>query len=646
MKEQMMKRVAASSMAAVMTVALAGACGYQNTAYVCAEERHADNTEAEKEKLEEKLDGMLGDSTADKDGGLGKEESVYIKADASGNVKTTTVTEWLKNPGNGAVTDASELKDIKNIKGEETFTQGSGNALSWNADGTDIYYQGTTDKKAPVGVEITYTLDGKTVSPDELEGKSGHLEMNIQYLNDAKEMVDVDGKQEEMYTPFTMVTAMMLPVEEYQNVTIDSGKIISDADHDIVVGVGFPGLEANLKLDELDDVDLDLPDHVTIEADVTDVSVHPSLTIASTEILEQFDLTDAQDFDSLEDSIDQLQNAADELTKGSSDAADGAKALSDGSTTLNDGAKTLADGVHTLNDKSKDLIAGTKTLSDGILTYTSGVDKLAEGTGSLSAGAASVNAGAAQIQGGIAAAKQGADQLMAGYVGADGNGGVVAGADALKNGLQQLQAALGQAQAGTPEIQEAQSQLAGQMAELKRSVDALVEGSAQLADGIGQLRDGTAALQTGLGQLEKGSNDLVAGTGQLTAGADALNQGASELHANSGKLTAGAGQLTQGGTQLSTGIGQLTEGADRLAGGAKELSDGAAKLSDGNKQLSEGMSKFKAEGVDKLADVFQGDVKNVTSRMKAMVTLGQNYKSFTGINSEMNGTTKFIIECE
>ncbi|MEI3219833.1 MAG: hypothetical protein V8S08_09735 [Lachnoclostridium sp.] len=49
---------------------------------------------------------------------------MYVKADPSGKVTNTTVTEWLKNQGHGEVTDLSQLEDIKNIKGEEAFTTG------------------------------------------------------------------------------------------------------------------------------------------------------------------------------------------------------------------------------------------------------------------------------------------------------------------------------------------------------------------------------------------------------------------------------------------------------------------------------------------------------------------------------------------
>ena len=75
--------------------------------------------------------------------------------------------------------------------------------------------RGTTDKELPVDVEITYTLDGKEVAAKDLKGKDGKLEMKVQYTNKSKETVDVSGESVEMYTPFAMVTAMMLPSDEY-----------------------------------------------------------------------------------------------------------------------------------------------------------------------------------------------------------------------------------------------------------------------------------------------------------------------------------------------------------------------------------------------------------------------------------------------
>lgn len=71
--------------------------------------------------------------------------------------------------------------------------------LMWNGDGKDIVYQGTTEKELPVGIRVTYTLDGREISAGELEGKSGHLIIRYEYEN-------ITGDGSEAYTPFLMVT--------------------------------------------------------------------------------------------------------------------------------------------------------------------------------------------------------------------------------------------------------------------------------------------------------------------------------------------------------------------------------------------------------------------------------------------------------
>ena len=93
---------------------------------------------------------------------------LYVNANADGSEDQITVSNWLKNAGTEKnLQDESELKDIKNVKGDEEFTQ-SGNKLTWQTDGEDIYYQGTTTKEPPVSVKFTYYLDGKEIKPDDL----------------------------------------------------------------------------------------------------------------------------------------------------------------------------------------------------------------------------------------------------------------------------------------------------------------------------------------------------------------------------------------------------------------------------------------------------------------------------------------------
>ena len=729
MKNRKVRQMLASSMAVVVGAGLIGTCAYEDSIKAHAQEVNI-------QKLEETAEQALGDSTVEEDGSLYKDESVYVKADASGKVNETTVTEWLKNPNNGKTEDVTELQNVENVKGDETYTTGSEGSVSWKSEGKDIYYQGTTDKELPVDVEITYTLDGKKVEAKDLKGKDGELEMKVQYTNQSKETVDVSGESVEMYTPFAMVTAMMLPNDEYTNVTIDHGKIVSDGDKNIVVGLGFPGMEENLNL-EGKDIDIDIPDSFTITADVKNASVGPTMTVASSDVLEQFGLDEIDSFDDLSDSVGELENAAEQLTDGSAKAADGSSALADGSNTLATGAgtladgtsalatgvKTLADGVNTLNSKSGDLTKGVSDLATGVNDYTGGVSALSDGSSKVSAGAEGLKKGLETAQTGIGDLASGVGTLKSGF---EGNGTEEnLGANNLANGTVQAigatstaidnLAALIKDMAGNQGAVQAQATINGKDQAVEAAVNQLVSAgivteenkescaaairtavndhisaeakvtsekasadptgaieaaktavgtastyAAGLQKNVGALYEGTKTVQGGVEDLKKGNSQLAAGAKDLADGTSALASGTSTLNDKSSLLVAGTSKLKEGGNQLAAGVGQLAAGASSAATGVGEvakgagalktgadtLADGAGTLADGNKTLADGMAEFKTSGIDKIADVFSGDIENVTSRIDAMMTLGRNYKSFAGIKEDMAGSTKFIIETE
>ena len=97
--------------------------------------------------------------------------------------------------------DVSSLSDIVNVKGDETYTQKDGKLL-WQADGEDIFYQGTSEKQTPITEKITYYLDGKEMTPEEIAGKSGRVTIHIAYTN--------HEKVGEVYVPFAAISGMVL----------------------------------------------------------------------------------------------------------------------------------------------------------------------------------------------------------------------------------------------------------------------------------------------------------------------------------------------------------------------------------------------------------------------------------------------------
>lgn len=439
-----------------------------------------------------------------------KEETVYVNADATGNSDEVTVSDWLKNSGSvsGNLTDESILKEIKNVKGDETFTE-NGDQLTWNTVGEDIYYQGTTDKELPVSVKLTYFLDGKEVKPDELKGKSGHLKIQVQYTNNEKKTVTVDGKEEEVYTPFVMMTGMILPNETFSNVTIDNGKVISDGSRNIVVGFGMPGLKDSLDLDEettkeAEDKGVTIPENFEMEADVTDFTMSSTFTVALTDLLDDMDMDNIIDVDSLKDSLNELEDAALELVSGSGTLADGASTLADGVSSYTAGADELNAGIQKylgsngeLNGSVTEYVNGVGKVVKGVKDYTSGTNALANGVTSYVVGEQKIAAGAAQLSQlskGLEQVQTAVDTLSKA---ADGKGeatdDLVIAANQLAAGTKQLQAVL-----GSEEVTALLTQVNGMVTTGNELISATESLSASLQTGIATPVANIAAALTGM----------------------------------------------------------------------------------------------------------------------------------------------------
>ena len=316
-----------------------------------------------------------------------KDETVYAKIDGSGSVTAVTVSDQLKN-----VKDASEIKDvstlenIENVKGDEPFTQKS-SSITWDGDSKDICYQGTTTRALPVGVTITYTLDGKSISAGELQGKSGHLLIRYQYQN-------TSGKNGSEYTPFLMVTGLILDADKFTNIKITNGKLVSDGDRDMALGMGLPQVKENLGV-----TDLDIPDYFELEADVTDYDAVEGITIATNDVFNSLETDKLDDMNDLKSSMNKLQDSANQLVDGSGELKSGLDTLLSSSGTLTDGIGQLVSGSSALKDGTETLATGSNELRDGSTALAEGASQLLDGTGALNTGAGELHAGLNLVSG-------------------------------------------------------------------------------------------------------------------------------------------------------------------------------------------------------------------------------------------------------
>ena len=336
---------------------------------------------------EQKKDAVTATTTANTNKDTIKDETVYVLAGSDGSVQKIIVSDWIKNAlGASSITDSTGLSNIENIKGDESYTI-SGNAKVWDAQGNDIYYQGNIEKELPVGLTVSYKLNGNKVSADEIAGKTGKVSIRFDYDNRQYETVKIDGKEEKIYVPFAMLTGMLLDNEHFRNVEVTNGKIINDGDRTAVVGIALPGLQKNLGISK---DKFDIPDYVEITADANDFSFGMTVTIATNELFNNLDTSKL-------DSVDDLTGSIGELSDGMKQLLDGSSALYGGLTTLLDKSKELVSGINQLADGAKALKDGAVSVDDGAGQLKAGAAELAGGLNTLKGNNEALNGGARQV---------------------------------------------------------------------------------------------------------------------------------------------------------------------------------------------------------------------------------------------------------
>lgn len=761
LKEKLRSKYIVRVVAGVLTIALVGT-GIGATAVFAEKDSTAVTAEADSttgsSKDADDIADKLMDSVSLKDNDADKDESVYLISDANGNVNKTIVVDHLKNKDKkDTLEDASNLSDIENVKGKEKFTQ-SGDKLTWQAGGKDIYYQGTATAEPPVTQKVTYYLDGKEISPEDLAGKSGKVKIRFDYTNTTSYTETVNGEKQTVSVPFAAVTGLVLG-DGFENIEVTNGKAEVSDSSSVVLGYALPGLKDSLGIKDKDlDGNVNIPEYMEMTADVKNFSMPAAMTFVVN--ASDYVSTDGIDTSDLDDMINDLKDASTQLQDGSKTLAEGTDTLADGLSTLQSKLGTFASGVGTLQSGLKTYTDGVSTLSGGLNTLgnstgalVSGADKLNDGAKSLKAGITSVDAGvdsvqenvnklngaAAQISTGASdldtkaqALAQGASDLndgveklastvqgmpetvkssindtlkqlssfvpvliVAGYDNTLAQTGVtvdnvdkvttfakekeaeikeIIARSATKNahgynelpdksksevdktyneameGLYQGQGAVMVYTQINQTVSSEQSQ--NQVKELTEGASSLKENTAKFQkEGTTTLKEGTSALATGTSALASGLTPLKEGTKQLVAGSNSLAEGMDSLANSVPTLTSGIKQLVDGSNtlvannaQLNSGASQLADGTNQIVSGVDQLTTGSKTLSEGAHTLADGMVQFNEEGINKILDAYNGDLKPFTDKLQAVIDAGEEYQTYSAIADGQTGSVKFIYK--
>ena len=447
------------------------------------------------------------DSSAEKD----KTETVYIKSDAEGNTKEITVETVLKHPSDGSdIQDQSNLKDIRNTKGDEEYTKGSDGNLIWENHGEDISYKGTSDQEPPVRVKVSYYLDGEQISPKELAGKSGQVKIRFDYENTSTEIVTVKNKAYQVQTPFLVISALALPSDTFSNIQVENGKLMQMDDQNMVIGYAIPGLADSLQLSGYEVTeDIDIPEYVEVTADAKDFELEFTASIITPGLLEELDTDDLKDADDFADGMDDLKDGVDDLDKGVGELYDGLKEFDDYLDEYTSGVTALRDAMNQVRDGTVQLAANNKGLNDG--------------------------------------------------------------AAALQSGLEQLNAGLKE-DSGEGESESSQEALASILEKLNGLTDEQKEALA--AAGISEEElSALSGYAQSLAAVQPTVEALAAGSKQLTTGLTAYTTGVSQLYAGTEKVVEGGTTLCTAGGELYDAFGEALDGVRELRDGVRDFKE-------------------------------------------------------------------------
>ena len=528
-------------------------------------------------------------AAADAPAATGAEEVIYAKLDAAGEPLYAYAVVALNGDAGESVTHYGAYTAVENLTDTSALTYEDGAVTATIPEGGRLYYQGTLESfELPWDIAIGYELDGRSISPAELGGQSGALEMTLS--------VKPNGN-----APGAFADEMMLQI----TVTLDAslckdisagGATVANAGGDKTLAFTvLPGAEAEY----------------TVTADVEDFTM-AGLTIAGV----NYDIASAMgDTAEITDGVGQMTDAISQLS-------DGASQLASGAGSLRSGAGSFGSGLSTLSAGSAELVAGSEQIAGALSQISAslpgaGADTEAAAAAAAAAGMdpeAAAAAGAQSAGAGMTLDLSALAQLPAGLEqAADGLEQAGAALAQLAEGYGAAYPALAQAVEAIPEPSVSEEDIGALMALApdNAALAALVANyqAAQTVKAVwAQASAAFEAVQDNLPTLAEGVNSAAASlrqTAQQISAAMSATGGQIDL---SGllQLTSGLSQLAQSYSAFHEGLVSYAGGVDALSAnwssvysGISSLASGAGELSDGVAALDEETSKI-PELIDEL----------------------------------------------
>ena len=275
-----------------------------------------------------------------------KSEVVYARLSGGGEVQNIYVVNQFTLPGGGSFTDYGNYASVVNLTDLTPLTS-KGGEVTASTSSEDFFYQGNlADSNLPWHYDITYTLDGAPISPENLGGCSGKLVISVtSHKNSA-----VDDT---FYNNYMQQITVTLGIDKCRNITSSGATAANAGRNRILVYTVLPGSDAAIE------ITADVSDFEMAGIEITAMPFTMNIPIPDTSGM-------LDDFATLSEALAELNSGVGELKDGVSEIKEGTEALQNGSSGFSAGLTGLNNNSAGLREASTQVQAALSQIAEGL----------------------------------------------------------------------------------------------------------------------------------------------------------------------------------------------------------------------------------------------------------------------------------------
>lgn len=501
-----------------------------------------------------------------------KNEVVYATLDASGGQGAMYVVNNFTIDKPGKISDYGPYTSVQNLTDPSAIQQEK-DRVQFSTEEDEFYYQGNLkDMPLPWNFDVAYQLNGKSVKPENLLGKDGELEIQI---DSAKN----DKGQELFFENYLLQITLTFDSEHYKNIDAPDGTVANAGKNRQVTFTAMPEKEESF----------------TVSTDVSDMEME-AIEIAAVPSSMSIDAPDAGD---IEKDMMSLSDATAEINRGVGELRNGIGELNNGAASLYDGSAQYQQGITELQGSSAGLVEGSASIQSALqqvnesveIAGSGGIDvsqftELEEGLRQFAGGLEAIESDLANLNGQYSQAHQALDEAINSIPAdpvseADIQALYDSGADpeVIDRLVQHYQAARATRETYTS-VEESFNAI---YPALETSSASLNEMSSRVYSIADELNSSLAAIdvEASITQLQDGLQTLTANYNHFHSGLVAYTGGVAELAGSYQEVHGGIAALTGGTSELESGSAELQNGTAQLASSTSDLPDQLQKEIDG-----------------------------------------------------------------